>query len=177
MVTILSSWCSCCPDGPGRAGTEDPEHREAGQVDRGREQREVGSDLGSATHPGAAATMVTTHEMGDATLHLRSGGAVVGLPSGILARLAGPGEAGLVGSHPDAASGLRRGATGDQWTRRTSCPEGSHRAMMAGAQRSGHSRRAGDRGGLGVDAELVLGTLMRNSAPAVSRCSSSSPLP
>ncbi len=180
--------CSAGLRGLGRSWTEDPEHRETGQVDRGREQREVGRHLRSTPHPGATATVVTTHELGDATLDLGSGGPVVGQPGGIPARGAGPDERGLVGSHRDAASILRGRAAGA----RGQAAQADPKLASAARRRRARSGTVSPAGQVTVAASRSMAkssllkrppratdgcTLMRGSAPAVSSVSSSAPLP
>ena len=59
------------------------ERTEAGQVDRGGQEREVGGDLGDAADAGAAPAVAAAHQVGDLAFHFRAGRPVVGDPGGI----------------------------------------------------------------------------------------------
>ena len=92
LSMLASSPPSCGPHGPAMGSADEPEHREAGEVDRSGEEREVGGHLRSSPDPGPSPTVASTHEMGDAALDLRSGGTVVGQPGGIAPRRTGAHE-------------------------------------------------------------------------------------
>ncbi len=96
----------CCAAGFLRSGGYDlpalagssaqSERTEAGQVDRGGEQGEVGGDLGGAAHSGAAPAVAAAHQVTDLAFHFRAGRPVVGDPGGIGLGGAGAGQFGLI---------------------------------------------------------------------------------
>lgn len=65
------------PSGPGAGEAEDGE---AGEVDRGGQQGEVGGDLVSAADPGPASAVLAAHEVADLAFDLRAGGPPSGNP-------------------------------------------------------------------------------------------------
>ena len=84
---------SCRRDLPALAGgSAQSERTEAGQVDRGGQQGEVGGDLGGAAHSGAAPAVAAAHQVTDLAFDLRAGGPVVGDPGGVGLGGAGTGQ-------------------------------------------------------------------------------------
>jgi hypothetical protein len=69
----------------------EPEFGEAGEVDRGGEEGEVGADAQGAAHAGAASAVAASDEVGQFAFDLGSGGLVVGLPARLLLPGAGGG--------------------------------------------------------------------------------------
>jgi hypothetical protein len=86
------------------------EHAQAGQVDRGGQQVEVGGDLGKAADPHAAAAVAAADQMGEPALDLGPGRAVVGGAAGVGVAGAGLGQLVLVGGDGDAAAARAGGA-------------------------------------------------------------------
>jgi hypothetical protein len=71
-------------EGPSAAGgVGDPEGGQAGEVDRGGEEVEIGADTQESPRAGTAAAVAAAHQMGDLAFDLGAGGPVVGLPGGI----------------------------------------------------------------------------------------------
>ena len=91
---------------PSRGGSAHPEHGQAGEVDRGGEEREVGVDLVGAADAGAASAVSAAHQVADLAFDLGAGGAVVGVPGGVGLAGAGVGEGLLVRADGDRASAL-----------------------------------------------------------------------
>jgi hypothetical protein len=58
----------------------DAEGGEAGEVDCGGQEGEVGGDASASAHAGAAAAVAAAHEVGDLAFDLGAGGPVVGTP-------------------------------------------------------------------------------------------------
>ena len=84
-----------------------PEDAQAGQVDRGGEQREVSGDFDGAPDSGSAPAVPAAHQVPDLTFYFGSGRAVVTDPRGVL--LAGPGRGQLRLVLPDRDAAPRRG--------------------------------------------------------------------
>jgi len=80
-----------------------PEHGEAGQVDPGGEQSEVGGALEPSADPGPSSAVPAAHQVADLAFDLGSGGGVVGLPAGVGLAGAGASQRFLVGADADAA--------------------------------------------------------------------------
>jgi len=74
-----------------------PEHGEAGQVDPGGEQSEVGGALEPSADPGPSSAVPAAHQVADLAFDLGSGGGVVGLPAGVGLAGAGASQRFLVG--------------------------------------------------------------------------------
>jgi len=70
----------------------DGEHAQAGEVDGGGEQGEVGGDLGAAADPGTATAVAAAHQVPDFAFHLGPGAPVVGNPARITLPGAGRGK-------------------------------------------------------------------------------------
>src|SRR6266404_85200 len=64
--------CAVLPscDGPSFGGRLHPEGGEAGDVVGSGQELEVGGDLGSAAHPGAATAVLAAHEVGELAFDL-----------------------------------------------------------------------------------------------------------
>src|SRR5271169_2524303 len=99
---------------PGAVPVVNTEHAEAGQVDRGGEQGEVGGNLDQSADAGAAAAVAAAHEVADLALDLGPGGPVVSLPGRVCLADAGGGQAGLVRADGDRAAFFGGGAPGRQ---------------------------------------------------------------
>ena len=132
------------------------EHGEAGEVDGGGEQSEVGCDLGFAAHAGAAAAVAAAHQVGDLALDLRAGGLVVGLPGRIGLALASAGELLLVGTDLDRAAVFGGGAPFGQRAARAGLAEVRDLSLARRSERHGVPGGAGDRARVEVDLERVL---------------------
>ena len=135
---------------------------QAGEVGRGGHEVEVGSDLGQAADPHAAAAVAAADQVGELALHLGPGRAVVGGTVGVGVAGAGLGQLVLVGGDRDGAAGLRAGALAAKRAALAGRAEAGL-AVVAVARvrvvddRGGAPRRAGDRALVKVDVELVLG--------------------
>src|ERR1019366_1889218 len=136
-----------------------PEHAEAGQVDRGGEEGEVGGDLDQPTDAGAAAAVAAAHQVADLAFDLGPGGPVAGLPRRVLLAGAGGGEAGLVRADGDRAAFSGGGALGCQRAGPACCAEPGCPGVPPGSGPDGHgdAGRAGDGLAVEVDGEAVLG--------------------
>jgi len=90
------------------------EHGEPGEVRGGGEQLEVGGDLGASAYAGAAAAVLSAHEVADLAFDLGTGLRVVGAPGRVGLPVAGGGELTLVLSEVDRAPRPAAGAPGRQ---------------------------------------------------------------
>jgi hypothetical protein len=68
------------------AGVSKPESGQAGEVDGGGEEGEVGGDSPGAAHADAASGVAVADKVGEFSFGLGSGGPVVGLPAGSFCR-------------------------------------------------------------------------------------------
>ena len=148
-------------DGPrppaGLAGGES-EHAEAGQVDRGGEQGEVGGDLGQPAYPGSSPAVLAAHQVADLAFDLRAGRGVVSLPGRVALAGPGAGQLGLECTDGDGATGRGGGAPFAQRAAGAGRPEArGARPVAAAADRRGDCARAGDGVTVQVDVEAVLG--------------------
>jgi len=164
---------------------------QAGEVDRGSEEIEVGADALPSAHTSSAGAVAAAHQVSDLAFNLGAGGAVVGFPCRIGLLVAGGGQAGFVVSDGDAAAGFRGGAPGGQRAGGAGGAEVGPAGVpgVSGDPADGHGDLvgAGDGAGGEVDGELVLGewpagatgpwTFSRAWTPASSRCCRTSPAP
>ena len=147
-----------CGDRPSGRGGAQAEHGEAGQVDGGGEEVEVGVDFGSAADTGSASAVAATHQVAELAFDLGSGGPVVGLPVGIALAGAGLGERSFVPIDADRAPSGGVGALGAQRTVRAVLGEvGDAAAVGAAPDRHGDAVGAGDGVGVEINVEAVLG--------------------
>ena len=136
----------------------DAENAEAGQVDCGGQEGEVGGDLGGAADPGSSAAVSAAHQVSDLAFHLGSGGAVVGEPLRCGLPLPGLSEAALVPPDPDAAPTGGFGALGPQRAAGAGRPElRDPGPVFAAADRRGLPGRAAHGVGVKINIEGVLG--------------------
>ena len=82
---------------PGSAVAGQPEHGEAGRVDRSGEQGEVGGDLDLAADPGRPPAVSAAHQVADLALDPRPRRPVAGLPAWAGLARAGPGQLLFIG--------------------------------------------------------------------------------
>jgi hypothetical protein len=138
------------------------EHAQPGQVDRGRQQVEVGGDLDKAADPHPAAAVAAADQMGQLPLHLRPGRAVVGGAVGVGLAGTGSRQLGLIRGNGDGAASRRAGALATKRAARTRRAEAGL-AVVAVARigvvddRGGALSGASDGARYKVDPELVLG--------------------
>jgi len=156
--------CSGGVGGPAAVrGVGEAEGGQAGEVDGGGEEVEVGADTQLSAHAGASSAVAAAHQVGDLALDFRAGGAVVGFPRWVGLFVAGGGQAGFVVADGDSAAGLGGGALSGQGAGGAGGAE-LGLAGMAGVtgdspDRHGDLVGAGDGAGVQVDVELVLGEL------------------
>lgn len=152
---VVRSWCCRSPSDGGGA---DPEHGEASEVLGGGEKVEVGVDLASAAHTSSSSAVLAAHHVAEFAFDLGAGRPVVVDPVGVLLLSARISERLLVAADPDGAPAFGVGALGSQRARGASVAEvGDAVAVGVAADRHGHLVGAGDRVGVEVDGEAVLG--------------------
>ena len=93
-------------------GVGQAEGGQAGEVDRGGEEVEVGGDTQLSAHAGAPTAVAAAHEVGDLAFNFRAGGPVVGPPGRVGLAGTGGGRLGFPAADGDAATGLGVGAPG-----------------------------------------------------------------
>src|SRR5215216_3088211 len=156
-TTVRSCGCPAVRWGPVQA-----EHAQPGQVDRGGQQAEIGGDPGQATHPHTTAAVAAADQVGQLSLHLGSGRAVVGGAHRVGLAGAGSGQLVLVGGDGDGAASLGAGALAAKRAGRTRRAEAGLAVVTVAwigvvDDRGGALGGAGDRAQGEVDLELVLG--------------------